>query len=130
MLLTRNGNEVFHNGVKLTIVEQRTKGPNQEVVKIEGLEGSNGQKWLSLRNLVEGENEVETKGREVTRRNKYTLTVEEKALVDEYQSKIDEIVNAAKDRYVSKPNLNLDPSKMSEADRLAKIEEIKKYYGL
>lgn len=42
--LERKGREVFCKGRKLTIVEQKTKGPNKEVVKVDGLEGSKRQK--------------------------------------------------------------------------------------
>lgn len=130
LVLERKGNEVFHNNSKLTIVEQATKGPGKEVVKIKGLEGSNGQQWISLSRLVEGKNEVECQGREVTTTSRYTLTKEEAKRVKELQEELDAIIQGAKDRYVQKPNLNIDPSKMSEAERLAKIEELKKYYGL
>lgn len=130
LVLERKGNEVFHNGVKLTIVSQATKGPGKEVVKIKGLEGSNGQQWVSLSRLVEGENAIECQGREVTTTSKYTLTSEEAKRVKELQEELDKIIQGAKDRYVQKPNLNVDPSKMTEAERLAKIEEVKKYYGL
>ena len=43
---------------------------------------------------------------------------------------LDAIIEAAKARYVAKPKLDVDPSKMTEAEREAKIAEIKKYYGL
>lgn len=130
LLLVRKGNEVFCNGQKLTIVKQETKGPGKEVVKIKGLEGSNGQQWISLSRLVEGHNEVECQGREVTTTSRYTLTSEEAKRVKELQEELDSIIQGAKDRYVQKPNLNVDPTKMSEEERLAKIEELKKYYGL
>lgn len=130
LVLERKGGEVFHNGSKLTIVKQETKGPGKEVVKIKGLEGSNGQQWISLSRLVEGNNEVECQGREVTTTSKYTLTAEEAKRVKELQDELNKIIQGAKDRYVQKPNLAIDPSKMSEAERLAKIEELKKYYGL
>lgn len=130
LVLERKGQEVFHNGSKLTIVEQATKGPGKEVVKIKGLEGSNGQQWISLSRLVEGRNEVECQGREVTTAAKYTLTPEEAKKVKKLQDELDQIIAQAKARYVKKPDLNIDPSKMSEAERLAKIEEVKKYYGL
>lgn len=130
LILERKGNEVFHNGQKLTIVAQATKGPGKEVVKIKGLEGSNGQQWISLSRLVEGKNEVECQGREVTTTSRYTLTAEEAKRVKELQDELNAIIQRAKDRYVKKPNLNIDPSKMSKEERLAKIEELKKYYGL
>lgn len=125
--LERKGDEVYCNGRKLTIVAQATKGPGKEVVKIEGLEGSNGQKWISLSKLTEGLNEIECNAREVTTRN-YTLTEDEKAQIAEYQAKIDEIVENAKKRYVKPINLNkIDPSKLSDEERLATIEMLQKY---
>lgn len=131
LVLERKGSEVFCKGVKLTIVPQATKGPNKEVVKVAGLEGSNGQKWVSLAKLKEGINELECQGREVTYSTKsYQLTQEEAQEVKELQARIDAIIEGAKARYVKKPNLALDPSKLSEEERLAQIELIKKYYGL
>lgn len=129
LVLERKGNEVFCNGQKLTIVAQATKGPGKEVVKVEGLDGSNGQKWVSLSKLVEGLNEIECNGREVSSQ-KYTLTQEERERVSQLQSEIDSIINKAKERYVAKPNLNMDPSKLTEEERLALIDQITKYYGL
>ena len=101
--LTRNGQVVTCNGIKLTMVEQKTKGPGNEVIKIEGLEGANGQKWVSLRSLQEGLNQVNTKGREVVATQTYTLNMVEKAEIDKLQAKINEIKNAAKARYVATP---------------------------
>lgn len=130
LTLVRNGNDVFCDGKKLTINAQASKGPNKEVVKIDGLEGSNGQKWVSLSLLEEGENQIATKGREVTSTQSYTLTPEETAKVNDLKAQIAEIVDAAKARYVAKPKLDVDPTKMTEAQRLAKIEELKKFYNL
>lgn len=130
MKLERINDEVFFEGKKLTIVAQATKGPGKEVVKIEGLPGSNGQKWISLKRLEQGINEIQCEAREVTVGAKYKLTAEEQARVNELQNEIDEIINAAKARYVAKPDLNIDPSKMTEAERLAKIAELKAYLGL
>lgn len=130
MKLERINDEVFFEGKKLTIVAQATKGPGKEVVKIEGLPGSNGQKWISLKRLEQGINEIQCEAREVTVGQKYKLTAEEQARVNELQNEIDEIINAAKARYVAKPDLNIDPSKMTEAERLAKIAELKAYLGI
>lgn len=127
LVLERKGNEVFCQGQKLTIVAQATKGPGKEVVKVAGLEGSNGQKWVSLSKLAEGLNEIECNGREVTTSQKYTLTTEEKARIADLQAEIDSIIAEAKARYVAKPNLNVDPSKMSEADRLALASQLEAY---
>jgi len=130
MILIRKGDEVFHEGVKLTIVKQETKGPGKEVVKISGLKESNGQKWVSLARLKEGENTIDCQGREVVATSRYSLTPDESARVKVLQAELDEIISKAKARYVAKPNLNVDPSKMTEEERLAKIAEITAYYGL
>lgn len=131
LVLERKGSEVFFEGKKLTIVPQATKGPNKEVVKIAGLEGANGQKWYALAKLKEGLNEIECQGREVVVTGKsYQLTQEEAQKVKELQSQIDAIIEGAKARYVAKPRLDVDPSKLSEEERRKKIEELKKYYGL
>ena len=132
LVLTRKGMDVFHDNVKLTMVAQATKGANKEVVKIDGLPGSNGQKWLSLSTLKEGLNKLNNlKGREVTVTSKgYSLTTEEQKKVDALQAQIDVIVNAAKARYTPKPNMNVNPAKMTKAEREAKYAEIKKYFNL
>lgn len=128
LVLTRKGNDVYHNDVKLTIVAQATKGEGKEVVKIDGLEGSNGQKWISLSRLVEGENEIECKAREVSTSQRYTLTDDEKAEVEELQGRIDEIIANAKARYVAPIDLRkIDTAKMSEEQREATIKELQKY---
>lgn len=127
LVLERKGDEVFCNGQKLTIVAQASKGPNKEVVKVAGLEGANGQKWVSLSKLKEGLNEIECNGREVSTSKAYVLTEEEKAQVAELQSQIDAIIEVAKARYVAKPKLNIDPGKLSEEERVAYIANLEKY---
>lgn len=128
LLLTRKGDDVFHNGVKLTVVKQKSKGPNKEVVKIEGLEGSNGQKWVSLSLLNEGETELtHLKGREVTSSRKYQLTKDEQLEVDKLQARIDEILEVAKSRYVPRPNFNLNISELSKEERDKHIEHVQRY---
>ena len=103
LVLERNGLEVKCNGRKLTVVAQATKGPNNEVVKIEGLEGANGAKWISLGKLQEGKNEVDTKAKEVTAHITYTLNMVEKAEVDKLQARINEIKEVARKRYEATP---------------------------
>lgn len=127
LVLERKGSEVFCNGQKLTIVAQATKGPGKEVVKVAGLEGSNGQKWVSLSKLAEGLNEIECQGREVASSQKYTLTQEEKARVTELQAEIDSIIAQAKARYVAKPNMNRDISKMSNSEKLEFASQLEAY---
>ena len=124
MKLERINDEVFFEGKKLTIVAQATKGPGKEVVKIEGLPGSNGQKWISLKRLDQGINEIQCEAREVTVGAKYKLTAEEQAKVNEYQAKIDAIIEGAKARYI--PNLDklekIDFSTLSDDER-ARLKE-------
>lgn len=131
LVLTRKGNEVFHDGKKLTIVAQASKGPGKEVVKVDGLPGSNGQKWVSLSTLKEGMNEIQAKGREVTSSGgSYSLTPEEAKRVAELRAELDAIIAGAKARFVPKPKLDVNPDELTEAEKLAKLEEIKKFYGL
>lgn len=120
LTLERKGYEITCDGKKLTVVKQKTKGPNKEVVKIEGLEGSNGKKWLSLSlipdNATTTFTDDELVPHEVT---KYELTPEETKEVAELQAKIDAIINAAKARYV--PTNKKDITKMSIAELEAYI---------
>lgn len=126
--LERKGSEVFCNGNKLKIISQSNKGPGKEVVKVEGLEGSNSQKWVSLSRLKEGLNTIECKGRQViSNSKKYQLTKEEQEKVAKLQSQIDEIVNKAKERYVPVPNLKVNIKEMTEEQKRAKIEEVQRY---
>lgn len=133
LVLQRVGRDVYFEGRKLTRVDQATKGPNKEVIKIDGLPGSNGQKWVSLNTLVEGDNELTCSARDVTIRPSskgYQLTPEEAKEVADLEARVKAIVDAAKARFVPKPKLDLDPSKMTAAERQAKIDELVKYYGL
>lgn len=132
MLLVRKDNDVFFNGKKLTIVKQASKGAGNEVVKIDGLEGSNGQKWISLSKLQQGENDFFTQAREVVATQSYRLNEEETKEVKALQAKIDAIINNAKSRYVAKPKLD-DIAKikdMTKEDKERAIAEIAKYYDL
>ena len=116
--LTREGRDVFYEGTKLTRVDQATKGPGNEVIKIDGLEGSNGAKWISLSKLQEGLNEIEVKGKTVTNSGSYTLTQSEKDEMNKLQKRIDEIKEIGRKRYqLTKPK---DLTKMS-------IEELEEY---
>lgn len=128
LILVRKGNEVFCDGRKLTIIAQATKGPGKEVVKIDGLAGSNGQKFVSLSKLVEGENVLECTAKATTStvssKCNYVLTVDEQAEVNELQARIDAIIEAAKARYVSAVELNCDITQMSQEDKLAKATQL------
>lgn len=103
LTLVRKGNDVYHEGIKLTRVDQASKGPGNEVIKIEGLPESNGQKWVSLRQLKEGENQIQTKGREVVSTTTYILNPTEKAEVDKLQARINQIKEQARLRYQATP---------------------------
>lgn len=133
--LNRIGNEVFYENKKLTIVAQATKGPGKEVVKIEGLPESNGQKWVALSKLKEGLNELECQGREVTSSGggrSYILTEEEQKRVNELKAEMDSIIEAAKARFVKRPKLlGMTPgqmllavSKMTDEEKKAAVQEL------
>lgn len=125
LVLERKGNEVFCQGSKLRINAQASKGPNNEVVDVEGLEGSNGQKWVSLSRLQEGTNNIETKAKVVTTRQ-YSLTTEESAKIAKLQAQIDAIVDQAKSRYIPKAKLtHLDPTTMSKDEKANAIAQLK-----
>ena len=125
LVLERKGSEVFCDGKKLTINAQASKDPNKEVVKIAGLEGSNGQTWVSLSRLQEGINEIETQARTVTARKKYSLTEAEQTKINKLQAEIDSIIEVAKSRYV--PNLSVkDLEKNTSLTKEQKIEYLQK----
>ena len=125
--LERKENKVYYNNVELKINKQASKGPGNEVVFIKECPEANGQTWISLSRLQEGFNEIECKQRNVTVSTKYTLTVEEQNRINELQREIDEIRENAKKRYVAKPNFNIDVTKLSDEERLAHIDIVKKY---
>ena len=127
LVLERKGNEVFYNGRKLTVIAQASKGPGKEVVKIDGLPGSNGQKFVSLSKLVDGRNELDCTAKVTTKqapKQQYVLTVEEQAQVDELQAQIDAIIDAARARYIPNIDLSCDISQMSDAQREAMATQL------
>lgn len=119
--LIRTQDGVFYNDRKLTIVAQATKGPGKEVVKIEGLPGSDGAKWISLNKLSMGENDIVPVKREVA--GGYSLTDEEKARIDELQGEIDAIKERARKRNANKGGLKTfdEIMAMDEDSRVAYI---------
>lgn len=119
--LIRTQDGVFYNDRKLTIVAQATKGPGKEVVKIEGLPGSDGAKWVSLNKLSMGENDIVPVKREVA--GGYSLTDEEKARIDELQGEIDAIKERARKRNANKGGLKTfdEIMAMDEDSRVAYI---------
>lgn len=128
--LIRNEDGVFCEGRKLTIVAQATKGVGKEVVKIDGLPGSNGAKWVSLNKLSMGENTIEPVRREVTTGGKsYELTADEQKRVDELQAEIDAIKARARKRYVKNPGLKTQAQleAMSEEERIEYIRDLDNY---
>lgn len=122
--LTRKGQDVYHKGIKLTRVDQATKGPGNEVIKIEGLPESNGQKWVSLRQLKEGINQIQTKGRQVVSTTTYILNPTEKAEVDKLQARINQIKDAARLRYQAQPKFK-PVDKMNPTELEAYIKYLK-----
>lgn len=128
--LKRIGNEVYYGDRKLTIVAQASKGEGKEVVKIDGLPGSNGQKWMSLSKLQEGLNvfnDNDLKKRNYAGKG-YELTEEEQARIDELTSEIDAIIEGAKKRYV--PPAKKKPEEMNEEELLEYIARLEKLAGL
>lgn len=119
--LIRTQDGVFYNDRKLTIVAQATKGPGKEVVKIEGLPGSDGAKWISLNKLSMGENDIVPVKREVA--GGYSLTDDEKARIDELQGEIDAIKERARKRNANKGSLKTfdEIMAMDEDSRVAYI---------
>lgn len=129
LTLVRKGQDVYHNGVKLTRVDQASKGPGNEVIKIEGLPESNGQKWVSLRQLKEGENQISTKGREVVATTTYILNPTEKAEVDKLQARINEIKEVARKRYQATPKFknvkDMNPTELEAYIKYLKELQVK-----
>jgi len=125
--LERIGNEVYCKGTKLTIVAQASKGEGKEVVKIEGLEGSNGQKWLSLSMLKEGFNTFDDLKAKNINNKKYELTQDEQNRINELQKEIDSIIEIAKSRYVpSKPKKVEEMDENELESYISKLEQILK----
>jgi len=141
LVLVRKASDVYFNDKKLTISAQASKGVGNEVVKIDGLPNSNGKKWLSLSLLKEGSNEVQCTARVVTSQigkpatakvlePTYRLNADEVKKVEALQAKIDAIIQVAKDRYVPRPRIDLNPAEMTEEERQAEIAKWTAYLGL
>lgn len=130
IILIRTGDVVTtENGRVLPLNRQESKGPNREVVKIEGLPGSNGRKWLSLSLLKEGKNQLELK--EPSPRNysskDYELTDDEKRQIDELERQKTEIIDRARERFVPRPKLNVNVDKLSNEEKSDYIRQVEKY---
>ena len=110
--LKRIGSEVYCGDKKLTIISQSSKGDNKEVVIIENLRGSMGQKYTMLSNLVEGINELN-----IIPKGNYT-SEELNELIDLYnqkddiQEKIDKLEAISKSRQPQKLKTQKDIEKM------------------
>lgn len=130
--LKRIGDDVYCGDVKLYICKQSTKGEGKEVVKIDGLLGSNGKKWLSLSKLVEGVNvfnDNDLQPKNVGIKN-YELTPEEEVEIEKLngeieilQDKISEIIEIAKSRYVP----SIKEKKKQKSINKMNSEELKEY---
>ena len=129
LTLVRKDDRVFYNDVELTINAQASKGPNNEVVKIAGLPNSNGQKWVSLSRLEQGQNQIACKAR-VVKTQKYTLTDAEAAEIKKHQDAIDKIIATATERYVPIPNIDVDVKSMTKEQKLELASQLEKYLGL
>lgn len=110
--LKRIGSEVYCGDKKLTISKQKTKGDNKEVVIIENLRGSMGQKYTMLSNLVEGINELN-----IIPKGNYTNEELEELISlynqkDDIQERIDELESIAKSRQPQKLKTQKDIEKM------------------
>ena len=115
----REDYKVLVNGVECRVNKQSSKGPNHEVVDISKVVGDNYQKWLSMSLIPNNTTtQIELKDRKVVDTQKYVLTQEEKEEVETLQSRINEIIEGAKLRYV--PTTHKDIHKMS-------IEELERY---
>lgn len=108
-----------NNKIELKINKQASKGEGKEVVDIEKYVDNKYQKWVSLSRLVEGENVIELKPRKEVNIEKYELTKEEQEEVDALQSRINEIIENAKKRFVPK----LDFKKMSNQAYINSLSE-------
>lgn len=120
---------MYYDGAQLKVIKQASKGPGNESVCIDGLPGTNGQKWIALKKVQEGEHEYECQGKEVTTAGG-KLTDEERAEIAQLEARIAEIKAAARARSAAKPKLDVNPADMTTEEKLRKIEELKAYYGI
>lgn len=135
MMLTlyKDGLKVMHNNKPLRVNLQSNKkdGKGDPVVYVGGLLGAGGQQWISLSRLKEGRNDIITKTRSKRANSSgWSLTDDERKQIDALQKQIDDIKAKAKERHNSKPNLKLNPSEMSDEQKLAEVEKLRKFLGL
>jgi hypothetical protein len=135
LVVELKGRDLYHDGKLLKRIDQATKGPGNEVFKIEGLPHSNGKKTVSLSILKQGINELECTASTATNRTpksasskkEYELTHEEAVEIGVLQGQINDIINVAKARYVAKPDFSKDTSNMTPEEKLAFKAEIEKW---
>ena len=92
--------EVTRNGKKLPILKQASKGPgNEQVILYKEPDLVEYQKFVGLRRLGHGDNEIELQPRrEVALKSKVVYTLEEQQELDTLKARIKEIEDAAKSR--------------------------------
>lgn len=92
--------EVTRNGKKLPIQKQASKGPgNEQVVLYKEPDLVEYQKFVSLRRLGDGDNEIELQPRrDVKLQSKVVYTSEELEALNALKAKIKEIEDAARSR--------------------------------
>ena len=132
LFIKREGKKVYDEaGKAITINAQKSKGPGNEFVKIEGMKNSNGQKWIALSKVKEGDNWFDCKksNRKLSSAPEvlYELNADEEKEIAELQKQIDAIIEVAKARYVKKPNLNIKIAELTADEKAKHIEELEKY---
>ena len=92
--------EVTRNGRKLQILKQEKKGPgNEQVMLYKEPDLVGYQKFIAVRRLEDGDNEIELKPqREVKLQPKVVYTLEEQQELDTLKARIKEIEDAARSR--------------------------------
>ena len=122
--IVKNGEEIIVNGVKCPVVNEKAK--NNKYVNIEKLGLDEWQKHIGLKFLVEGKQEVELEPRRQSgAQAKYTLTAEEEQEIAELKARINEIIEAAKARYVKPIKFNKikNVNELTKEQKLAAIAE-------
>ena len=122
--IVKNGDEVIVNGVKCPVVNEKAK--NNKYVNIEKLGLDEWQKHIGLQFLVEGKQEFELDARRHSgAQTKYTLTADEEQEIAELKARIDEIIEAAKARYVKPIKFNKikNVNELTKEQKLAAIAE-------
>ena len=122
--IVKNGEEIIVNGVKCPVVNEKAK--NNKYVNIEKLGFESWQKHIGIKFLVEGKQEFELEPRRQSgAQAKYTLTADEEQEIAELKARIDEIIEAAKARYVKPIKFNKikNVNELTKEQKLAAIAE-------